>query len=78
MYKAVLKKCSKKELEYIRTSVKVTRDKTQQIIDRLLKCKPEKVKDFKRKSGIIDLEKYLRFLNKSIDKLDETISSFPV
>ena len=74
MYKDVLKKYSKRELLMIRASTKAARDKTQQIIDRFEKNRPERVKSFKRKSGVIDLEKHLRFLNKSLDKLDECIS----
>ena len=75
MYTSILKKYTKRELISIRTSTKMARDKTQQIIDRLLKNKPDKIKSFKKKSGIVDLEKQLRFLNRSIDKLDKTIST---
>lgn len=74
MYKDLLKKYSKRELIMIRTSVKGARDKTQQIIDRFEKGRPAKFKAFKRKSGVVDLEKQLRFLNRSLDKIDETIS----
>lgn len=75
MYTSILKKYTKRELISIRTSTKMARDKTQQIIDRLLKNKPDKIKSFKKKSGIVDLEKQLGFLNRSIDKLDRTIST---
>jgi len=74
MYKDLLKKYSKRELIMIRASVKGARDKTQQIIDRFEKGKPTKYKSFKRKSGIIDLEKQLRFLNRSLDKIESCIS----
>jgi len=74
MYKSLLNKYDKRQLLMIRSSTKQARDKTQQIIDRFEKNRPEKFKQFKRKSGVIDLEKQLRFLNKSLNKLDEVIS----
>jgi hypothetical protein len=75
MYKDLLKKYDKRELVMIRSSVKQARDKTQQIIDRFEKFKPAKFKAFKRKSGIVDLQKQLSFLNRSLNKIEEVISS---
>ena len=75
MYKSVLKHYSKRDLIVIRGGIKSARDKTQKVIDKLEKNRPPKLKQFKRKSGIVDLEKQLRFLNKSLNKIEEAIST---
>ena len=75
MYKSILKHYSKRDLIVIRGGIKGARDKTQKVIDKLEKNKPAKVKQFKRKSGIVDLEKQLRFLNRSLNKIEEAIST---
>lgn len=73
MLKSLLKKYSRRDLLMIKVSLKNTRDKTQQIIDRLTKKLPGPVSNFKKKAGISDLEKNIRWLNRSISRIDELI-----
>tara|TARA_R110002096_G_scaffold326129_3_gene520010 strand:- start:767 stop:1000 length:234 start_codon:yes stop_codon:yes gene_type:complete len=76
MYKSILKNYSKKELMFILSSVKGARDKHQQIIDRLIRYQPtKKLKDFNRKSGILDCKKAVQHLDRQIIKLNELIAS---